>query len=102
MAKRSIGSSRPARPAAKNGARTSRRETDADIDFSDLPESTDEQLASMRRVGRPTLSERGARQLIAIRLDPDVLARFKRAAARRGIGYQTLINDVLAEHAPRA
>jgi len=39
--------------------------------------------------------------MIAIRLDPEVLARFKAAAKRRNVGYQTLINDVLAEHAPR-
>jgi uncharacterized protein (DUF4415 family) len=55
----------------------------------------------MKRVGRPTLSAAGARQIIAIRLDPQVLARFKKAAKREGIGYQTLINDVLAQPAPR-
>jgi len=39
--------------------------------------------------------------MIAIRLDPDVLVRFKKAAKRLNVGYQTLINNVLAEHAPR-
>jgi hypothetical protein len=52
----------------------------------------------MRRVGRPPLGG-AARQLIAIRVDPDVLERFRQEARRRKVGYQTLINEVLAEHA---
>ena len=51
----------------------------------------------MRRVGRPPVSG-AARRLIAICLDPDVLERFRKEAKRRKIGYQTLINEVLAEH----
>lgn len=51
----------------------------------------------MRRVGRPPLGE-GARRLIAIRVDPDVLNRFRTEARRRKVGYQTLINRVLAEY----
>ena len=72
--------------------RTARR-----IDFSDIPEASATQLGAMRRVGRPPLGE-AARQLIAIRLDAKVLARFRKEARRRGVGYQTLINEVLAEH----
>jgi uncharacterized protein (DUF4415 family) len=67
------------------------------IDFSDLPEASDAQLGAMRRVGRPSLGSR-ARRLIAIRLDPEVLARFRKEAKRRNIGYQTLINKALAEY----
>lgn len=67
------------------------------IDFSDIPEVSDEQLRGMRRVGRPPLGD-AARRLIAIRLDPDVLNRFRKEAKRRKVGYQTLINQVLAEH----
>jgi uncharacterized protein (DUF4415 family) len=52
----------------------------------------------MRRVGRPPLGG-AARRLIAIRVDPDVLERFRQEARRRKIGYQTLINEVLAHHA---
>lgn len=52
----------------------------------------------MRRVGRPPLGDR-ARQLIAIRVDPAVLDTFRREARRRRVGYQTLINEVLAQHA---
>ena len=51
----------------------------------------------MRRVGRPPLGDR-ARQLIAIRLDPDVLKRLRAEASRRKVGYQTLVNRVLAEY----
>jgi uncharacterized protein (DUF4415 family) len=72
------------------------------IDYSDIPASTPEQLAAMRPVmGRPTIGA-SARQLIAIRLDPVVLERFRAAAKRRGVGYQTLINEVLARHVPKA
>ncbi len=67
------------------------------IDLSDLPEASDAQLRAMRRVGRPPLGSR-ARRLIAIRLDPEVLARFRKEAKRRNIGYQTLINKALAEY----
>ena len=91
MSKRSVSSARGAR-AAGSAPRTSRK-----IDFSDLPESSAGQLERMRRVGRPPLGD-AARQLIAIRVDPAVLARFRREARRRGIGYQTLINEVLVQH----
>jgi uncharacterized protein (DUF4415 family) len=37
-------------------------------------------------------------RLIAIRVDPDVLERFRKEAKRRKVGYQTLINRVLAEY----
>jgi uncharacterized protein (DUF4415 family) len=72
----------------------SRRER---IDFSDVPELSTRQLRTMRPVGRPALGT-AARQLIAIRIDPDVLRMLKRDANRLGVGYQTLINDVLADH----
>jgi uncharacterized protein (DUF4415 family) len=52
----------------------------------------------MQRVGRPPLGER-ARHLIAIRVDPNVLEAFRKEARRRRVGYQTLINEVLARHA---
>jgi len=52
----------------------------------------------MRRVGRPPIGT-APRQLIAIRLDPRVLQRLKREARQRQVGYQTLINEILAGHA---
>ena len=51
----------------------------------------------MRRVGRPPLGKE-PRQLIAIRVDPRVLEAFRKESRSRGIGYQTLINEVLAAH----
>jgi uncharacterized protein (DUF4415 family) len=51
----------------------------------------------MRRVGRPPIGTQ-ARQLIAIRLDPEVLQGLRREATRRNVGYQTLVNRVLAEY----
>ncbi len=93
MAKRSVSSARGAQ-AEKREPRTvaTRR-----IDFSDIPEASATQLQAMRRVGRPSLGDH-ARRLIAIRLDPEVLKRFRAEAKRRNIGYQTLINRVLADH----
>jgi len=92
MAKRSGSSARGER-AAKRKQRTSARK----INFSDIPEASTEQLREMRRVGRPPIGEQ-ARQLIAIRVDPRVIAEFRKEAKRRNVGYQTLINEVLARH----
>jgi len=100
MAKTRSGSSQRAAPAPKSGART--KAARGAIDYTDMPELSDAQLASMRRVGRPRLSAAGAREMIAIRIDPTVMAAFRKAAKARGVGYQTLINEVLARHVPKA
>ena len=71
------------------------------IDFSDIPKASAAQLRTMRRVGRPPLGS-AARRLIAIRIDPQVLDAVRREAKRRGRGYQSLINDLLAAHVRRA
>jgi uncharacterized protein (DUF4415 family) len=71
------------------------------IDFSDIPEMSPAQLRAMRRVGRPPLGA-AARRLIAIRIDPQVLEAVRREAKLRGLGYQSLINDLLAKHVRRA
>ena len=68
------------------------------IDFTDIPEASATQLRTMRRVGRPPLGAT-ARQLIAIRVDAGVLEQFRKEARRRRVGYQTLINEVLAQYA---
>jgi uncharacterized protein (DUF4415 family) len=70
---------------------------DETIDFSDIPELTNDQLSRARRVGRPPLG-RAARELIAIRIDPDVLRSLRVEATHAGIGYQTLIHRLLAKH----
>jgi uncharacterized protein (DUF4415 family) len=97
MAKKSFGSSARAARAKKSAPpiRTRRK-----TDDSDIPEASDQQLQIMRRVGRPPIGE-ATKQLIAIRLDPDVLTRVRRRAKQTGVGYQTLINDVLAKYARR-
>ena len=66
---------------------------DGRIDFSDAPESTDEELKRARRVGRPKSAH--AKQLIAIRIDPRLLARLRRLAHSRGKPYQTFIHELL-------
>jgi len=91
MPKRS-GSSVRGERAAANVRRTGRK-----IDYSDIPESSPDQLKAMRRVGRPPLGDE-PRQLIAIRVDARVLESFRKEARRRRVGYQTLINEVLAKH----
>jgi uncharacterized protein (DUF4415 family) len=91
MRKRS-GSSAPGERVGASAQRTARR-----IDFSDIPDSSPEQLKAMRRVGRPPLGDE-PRQLIAIRMDTKVLEEFRKEARRRRVGYQTLINDVLGKH----
>ena len=93
MSKRSV-SSAPGVRAAKSARRTAAPRT---IDFSDIPEASDQQLRGMQRIGRPPLGAR-RRRLIAIRLDPEVLKRFRTEARRRNVGYQTLIHRVLAEY----
>ena len=70
------------------------------IDFSDLPESTDSELHRARRVGRPRTGK--AKQLIAIRISPQLLSRLRRLAAERGQPYQTLIHEFLEEAAGRS
>lgn len=93
MSKKSASSARGER-AARKERRTAKP---AKIDFSDIPEASNEQLRAMGRVGRPPLGDR-ARQLIAIRLDPNVLKGLRKEAARRNVGYQTLVNRVLADY----
>jgi uncharacterized protein (DUF4415 family) len=60
---------------------------DEDIDFSDIPELTDEWFARAVR-GK---FYRPIKEIVSIRLDKDVLAFFR----SQGAGYQTRINDTL-------
>ena len=87
--KRSRGSSARGERAGRKGKSTRRRK----IDFSDIPESTAEELRRARRVGRP--SSGMAKQLIAIRLSPRLLSQLRKMAAKRGKPYQTLIHELL-------
>ena len=98
MAKRSSGSSRPAKlisvkaESILNKPLTKRQQQaldrlaarpESEIDYSDVPPLSEEQLAS---AFRPK-----SKQLVAVRLDRDVLAWLK----QYGTGYLTRINAIL-------
>jgi predicted DNA binding CopG/RHH family protein len=72
---------------------------DSRIDFSDIPESTPDELKRARRVGRPATGH--AKKMIAIRIDPRLLTRLRRLARAHRKPYQTLIHELLekASHA---
>jgi len=95
MAKRQSASSVPAKRHAKSG----RHMPDSRIDFSDIPESTDQELARARRVGRPKADY--AKQLITVRIDPRLLARLRKLAARHHKPYQTLLHELLEQAVDR-
>jgi len=69
------------------------------IDFSDIPESTEAELTRARRVGRPRSGD--AKQVIAIRIHPGVLAALRKMPRKQDKPYQTLIHEIL-ERATRA
>ncbi len=96
MAKRKSALSAHGKQIKKNAKHISNHE----IDFSDIPELSDEQLSRMKRVGRPPLGSTN-RQIIAIRIDPEVLEKIRKAASKTGKGYQTLINEILAKFASK-
>ena len=95
--KKRRGSSARGKRAAKNkkGMKKSK------IDFSDIPELSDKQLSSMRRVGRPTVGDE-PRKLIAIRLDAKVLGWLRKTAEKKGLPYQSLVNEILADEMRKA
>jgi uncharacterized protein (DUF4415 family) len=73
---------------------------DQNLDFSDIPEATTGELSRARRVGRPRRET--TKQLIAIRIDPALLASLRRMATRLGKPYQTLIHELLEKAARNA
>ena len=83
----------------RRAGKSARHIRDGQIDFSDIPESTDEELRRARRVGRPRTGN--AKQLIAIRIHPRLLARLRRLASRQDKPYQTLIHELLEKAAGR-
>lgn len=52
---------------------------------------------NLKKRGRPSKEEEEKYEPISIRLHPKVLAWAKEAAEKRGIGYQTVSNEVLLE-----
>jgi uncharacterized protein (DUF4415 family) len=95
--KKSRASSVRGEPVIKSARDMKRRK----IDFSDIPELSDEQLAGMRRVGRPPRGER-PKKLISIRLDQRVLAWVKALASEKDQPDQSLINDILEKERRKA
>ncbi len=89
MTKRQSASSARDRRRAKSV----RHMPDSRLNLSDIPEATDEQLRRARRVGRPVTGN--AKQLIAIRIAPRLLAQLRRLAAKQSKPYQTLIHELL-------
>ena len=73
--------------------------TDEEIDFSDIPPLTDEQLAKMKPL-REVLPQAVPNKVrITIRLDADILKWFKDEVGQVGGGsYQALINMALREY----
>jgi len=51
----------------------------------------------LRKRGRPTKNEDEKYEPISIRIHPKVLAWAKEEAKKKGIGYQTVINEILLE-----
>ena len=92
--KRSVSSAR-----GRRAVKSARHISDAPIDFSDIPESTDTELKRARRVGRPRTGQ--AKQLIAIRISPGLLAQLRRLAAKQDKPYQTLIHELLEKAAQK-
>src|SRR5437899_2429840 len=76
-------------PAYREEVARLRAMPDSQIDYSDLPPLTDEQLARMVRTRlKPQKTP------VSIRLDTDILAWLKK---QQGLGYQTRINRLLRE-----
>jgi predicted DNA binding CopG/RHH family protein len=95
MTKKQFASSARARQRAKSV----KHMPDSRLDLSDIPEATSEQLRRARRVGRPVTGN--AKQLIAIRIAPRLLAQLRRLAAKQSKPYQTLIHELLERAASK-
>ena len=76
-------------------AGSAKRIPDKEIDFSDIPESTEEELETAKRVGRPPTGN--AKQLIALRISPRLLSQLRKLAAKRHKPYQTLLHELLEQ-----
>src|SRR5216117_2481171 len=95
MARKSSASS----ACARRPARSAKPMPDSKLDLSDIPESTDAELRGARRIGRPASGN--AKQLIAIRIAPQLLRQLRRMAAKQSKPYQTLIHELLEKSARR-
>ena len=71
----------------------------SDIDFSDIPDSTPEELKGAVRVGQRATGQ--AKQMIAFRIAPALLAKIRKLAETKGTPYQTLLHDLLEDAVKR-
>src|SRR5258708_5082272 len=83
----------------------------APFDFSKARRITPKEVAENRKAieaklgiklpprGRPPKMDHDRHRPVSIRLHPKAIAWAKQEAKRRGVGYQTVINDVLLRHA---
>ncbi len=74
------------RKALRNAARAQEAGRDKDIDFSDIPRLTENQLSHLVRLRRPR-----RKVAVSVRLDPQVLEWLR----SKGDGHLTRINDIL-------
>ncbi len=82
--------------SSARGARLKRKETNTGnerIDFTDIPELSGAQLKRAKRVGRPKSAN--PKQLIAIRVSPNLLYALRLMAKKRRRPYQTLMHELL-------
>lgn len=94
MKKKSIELSASELQTKRKGKSISRKIKDSDIDYSDIPEFSDSELKNFKRVGRPLVGD-SQREAISLRVESDVLNKLKEKAKNKGIGYQSLINQIL-------
>jgi uncharacterized protein (DUF4415 family) len=71
------------------------------INSSHIRELSDKQISSMRRLGRPIVGDE-PRKLIPIRLDAKVLGWLRQTAEKKGLPYQSLVNEILASEMRKA
>lgn len=76
------------------GTRIVRDVKDNEIDYSDIPRFSKEQIAGFKKVGRPVVGDT-PRKAISIRIEEGVLKKIKAKAKKQGVAYQSLINEIL-------
>ena len=89
MDRKRSGSSAHGKPVAGNGGPIPDRE----LDFSDIPDSTEAELRRARRLGQSR--QKNAKQLILIRIDPKLLTLIRKLASQQGQSYQAMIHALL-------
>lgn len=73
---------------------TNKKIKDSEIDYSEIPKFSAKDLKNFKRVGRPIVGE-SPRRAISVRIEEDILEKLKNKAEKAGVGYQSLINDIL-------